>query len=529
MFNVSELEEIGIKTRKDVSYNLTASQLEEKALLRCEGRRAASGAIVVDTGKCKGRSPKDRYIVRDAETENKVDWGVFNQSTTPEKYEYLYKRIAEFLKEKELYVFDAFSGTDKKYRIPVRVITTRAWHSLFVETLFASPEDEDLTDFKPEFTVINASKDLLLIPDQDGFDSEVAVVINFSKKVILIAGTSYGGEMKKGIFSVMNYLMPGRGVFPMHCSTNVGSSGDVALFFGLSGTGKTTLSADPERRLIGDDQHGWSDEGVFNFEGGCYAKCINLSKNDEPQIYNAIKYGSILENVIMDRVTGEIDYTDCRLTENTRATYPVEHIENCLQQGVCGHPNNIFFLTCDAFGVLPPIARLTPEMAMYHFLSGYTAKVQGTEVGIKEPVATFSAGFGAPFLPLHPYVYAKQLGEKLKKHKTNCWLVNTGWSGGAYGVGSRMKISLTRALLYAALKGELDNAEYTPHSIFNVLMPDRCPGVPAESLRASNTWKDKDAYRATAKKLGELFIENFKKFEGTVSREVLGAGPTVSP
>lgn len=524
MFSKENLVKIGLNTSKEIYHNLSVAKLEEMAIKRGEGLLASNGALVVETGDRTGRSPNDRYVVETAGVKEQVWWGNVNKPVSEEKFDHLFSRIKDYYNDKEVFVFDAFSGADKEYRLPVRLITLKAWHSLFAETLFVRPKGDDLKGFVPGFTVINAG-DLRLDPETDGFGSPVAVCINFDKKIILVVGTMYGGEMKKGIFSVMNYLLPQKGVFPMHCSANVGKDKDSALFFGLSGTGKTTLSADPARRLIGDDQHGWSKNGIFNFEGGCYAKCINLSKEAEPQIYDAIRFGSILENAVMNADTREIDYDDSSITENTRATYPVEYIPNCLLEGKSTHPKNIFFLTCDAFGVLPPISKLTPEMAMYHFISGYTAKVAGTEVGIKEPVATFSACFGSPFLPLHPNRYAELLGAKLKEHKANCWLVNTGWSGGAYGTGSRMKIGITRALLNAALTGELSSVEYRAHTIFNVLVPVSCPQVTTEVLNPENTWKDKSAYKETALKLAGLFADNFKNFEDSVSKEVVEAGP----
>lgn len=527
MFNKDQLKQCGLDVVGNVNYNCPPAVLIESALRRGEGELAANGTLVVLTGERTGRSPKDRYIVKSGDIADKIWWGSVNQPTTAEKFDRLHKRIREFLKGKELFIFDAFSGADRRYCLPLRVVSPKAWHALFAETLFVRPTTEELRDFTPGFTVINAS-DLRLDPEKDGFGSPVAVAINFEKKLILIAGTGYGGEMKKGIFTVMNYLLPEKNVFPMHCSANVGVNGDSALFFGLSGTGKTTLSADPTRRLIGDDQHGWSDSGIFNFEGGCYAKCINLSEEAEPQIYNAIRFGSILENVVIDPLTRAIDYNSARITENTRATYPVEYIPNCLTEGMGAHPKNIFFLTCDAFGVLPPIARLTPEMAMYHFVSGYTAKVAGTEVGIKEPSATFSTCFGAPFMPRHPGVYASQLGEKLKKYKSNCWLVNTGWSGGAYGTGARMKISITRSLLNAALSGALGSVETRPHPIFNVLVPVSCPDVPKDVLDPENTWRDKKAYQETAGRLANRFVDNFKQYSDKTPKEIISAGPNIS-
>jgi phosphoenolpyruvate carboxykinase (ATP) len=408
----------------------------------------------------------------------------------------------------------------------VRIITEKAWHSLFGRTLFVRPTEAELKTHRPEFTVIDGCE-LLAEPKKDGTNTGVFVILNFERKIVLIGGTHYGGEIKKSIFAVMNYLLPKRGVFPMHCSSNVGQDRDTALFFGLSGTGKTTLSADPARRLIGDDEHGWSDTGIFNFEGGCYAKVIRLSEEAEPQIYRAIKFGSIVENVVFDSETRTIDYDDASLTENTRATYPVEHIDNCVIPGVGGHPKTVMFLAADAFGVLPPIARLSPAQAMFHFISGYTAKVAGTEAGITEPTATFSACFGAPFLPLHPTRYAKMLGEKMKEHSSRVFLVNTGWSGGPYGVGKRMSIRYTRALITAALNGELDRVEYAPDPVFHFDVPKSCPGVPAEILTPRNTWADKAAFDTKAKHLAQLFVKNFDKYRSEASADVIAAQPKV--
>ncbi len=507
----NELSALGLKPTKKVYRNLIAPELVEMAVRSEEGYLADNGALVVRTGKRTGRSPGDRFIVKDETTVGTVDWNNINIPVSEELFDKLYKQAVDYISSKDIFVFDGFSGTDTDHRLPLRVVTTHAWHSLFAHTLFVRPKPDELAKHVPSFHIINAYG-LEIKPN------EVFVAVNFKKKVILVIGTGYGGEMKKGMFAVMNYLLPERGVFPMHCSANVGKGGDVALFFGLSGTGKTTLSADQERRLIGDDEHGWSDKGVFNFEGGCYAKVIRLSSLAEPQIYNAIRFGSILENVIT-REDRSIDYDSDKITENTRATYPVEYIPNCVTSGIGGHPKNIFFLTCDAFGVLPPIAKLTPSLAMYHFISGYTAKVAGTEVGITEPKATFSACFGAPFLPHHPGRYATMLGEQLKKYGPNCWLVNTGWSGGAYGIGRRMKISLTRSLLTAALDGKLDKVNFLPDPIFKVLVPS--------DLTPKDTWKDASAYNAQATKLAGLFIENFKKYRQGVSPEVIAAGPSL--
>lgn len=526
MFKKVDLEKIGLKTSESVSYNLAVPELVEESIKREEGRLASNGALVILTGERRGRSPNDRYIIKSKATEADIWWSDVNTPQSKEKFDYLFDKIKDHLKDKDLFVFDAFSGADSRYRLPVRVISNKSWHTLFAQTLFVRPKKTDLESFKPEFTVIDAM-DLRLDPEKDGFGSPVAVLVNLEKRIILIAGTGYGGEIKKSIFAVMNYLLPEKDVFPMHCSSNVGEKDDSALFFGLSGTGKTTLSADTRRRLIGDDQHGWSKDGIFNFEGGCYAKCIRLSRKSEPQIYDAIRFGSILENVVIDDKTRKIDYDSAELTENTRATYPVEYIPNCLTDGIGNHPKNIFFLTCDAFGVLPPISKLTPEMAMYHFISGYTAKVAGTEFGLEEPSATFSACFGSPFLPRHPSVYAEMLGERLKKYKSNCWLVNTGWSGGAYGKGKRMSIELTRSLLDAALNSELDNVTYKAHDIFKILIPEKCPNVDSKLLDPINTWEDKALYKSTAIKLAKLFNDNFQVYEKDVSKEIILAAPVV--
>lgn len=515
----------GMLTSGNIFHNLTVPELVELSVRRGEGVIADNGALVVRTGERTGRSPSDRYIVDTNDVTKEIWWGKFNIPVPVERFDHLYRRIAEFLSNKDIFVVDAFAGTDPAYRLPVRVITKYAWHSLFAKTLFVRPTPEEAKNFQPVFTVINTGDQLQLDPEKDGFGSSAAVVINFQKKMILIAGTGYGGETKKSIFSVMNYLLPKKGVFPMHCSANVGPAGDSAIFFGLSGTGKTTLSADSARRLIGDDEHGWSENGLFNFEGGCYAKCINLSKEAEPQIYSAIRSGSILENVPMDAQSRRVDYNDGSITENTRATYPVEFIPNCIHSGTGPHPKNIFFLACDAFGVLPPISKLTSEMAMYHFISGYTARVAGTEVGLTEPAVTFSACFGEPFLPLHPMVYAELLKTKMNEHKVNCWLINTGWNGGSSGEGKRMPIQTTRALLAAALNGDLDKAEFKSHNIFKVPIPTTCPGVSPELLDPKASWRNKEKYEETARKISQLFRKNIEKYAGGISPEVLSAGP----
>jgi len=513
-----------ISTSGKVYRNLSVPTLVEMALSRGEGMLAANGALVVKTGRRTGRSPTDRFVVETKNTKEELWWGPVNKPVSPEVFGKLLSKAKDYLSKRDLFIFDGFAGADPSYRLNVRVVAEKAWHALFAQTLFIRPTQEELNGHKPQFTVINACE-LLADPKTDGTPTEVFIGVDFEQKIILILGSHYAGEMKKGIFAVMNYLLPKQNVFPMHCSANIGKDGDAALFFGLSGTGKTTLSADTSRRLIGDDEHGWSDHGIFNFEGGCYAKVIKLNREKEPQIWDAIRFGSVLENVIIDEKTRAIDYDNGSITENTRATYPVEYIPNCMIPGVGGHPKNIIFLTCDAFGVLPPIAELTPEMAMYHFLSGYTAKVAGTEAGIVEPQATFSTCFGSPFLPLHPTIYANLLGERLQKHKVRCWLVNTGWSGGPYGVGKRMDINLTRKLLNAALSGVLNDMPRVPDKTFKILIPEACPDVPGEILHTRNTWKDKAAYDAKAKDLASRFQKNFEQYAAKASPAVRSAGP----
>lgn len=508
----------------DIKKNFLPAKLVELALERGEGTLAANGALAVQTGERTGRSPNDRFIAYEKWAEKHVWWGAVNKSISPEIFNSLLAKATEYLKNRERFVFDGFVGADPIYRMAVRVITERAWHALFATTLFIRPSDGEEERVNPEFTLVSAPG-LKLDPAEYGIHSGTFVGISFEKKIILTIGTGYGGEIKKSFFSVMNGILPDRNVLPMHCSANVGPDGDTALFFGLSGTGKTTLSADPARRLIGDDEHGWSFGGIFNLEGGCYAKVIRISKESEPQIFNAIKFGSILENVIIDPKTLAIDYSASTITENTRATYPVEHIPNCVIPSVGRHPNHIFFLTSDAFGVLPPIAKLTPEMAMYHFLSGYTAKLAGVEVGINEPQATFSACFGAPFLPLHPAVYAKLLGERISEHNTKCWLVNSGWSGGPYGEGKRMDISITRALISAALKGTIEALCHTPDPVFNIFIPNSCPGVPSKILAPRNTWQDKDAYDKKARELADRFRKNFAQYAEYAGKKIMSAGP----
>jgi phosphoenolpyruvate carboxykinase (ATP) len=507
-----------------VHSNLQVAQLVEIALMRGEARLAANGALVAVTGSRTGRSPKDKFTVDDAITHAQVDWGKVNRPISSEQFEALLDRVTEHMRERDLFVQDLYCGADPEYRLPIRVVTEYAWHALFVRELFVRPTPSQLATHTPGFTVI-AAPEFEAVPSRDGTNSSAFILADFTRKIILIGGTQYAGEMKKSIFAVMNFLVPQRDVLPMHCSANVGADGVTSLFFGLSGTGKTTLSADPARRLIGDDEHGWSASGIFNFEGGCYAKCIDLSEEKEPQIFRAIRFGSVLENVILDPDTRQPDYCNVQLTENTRAAYPIDFIENAVIPGIGGHPRNVMFLAADAFGVLPPIARLTPEQAMYHFLSGYTAKLAGTEAGMaKDPQPEFSACFGAPFLPLAPHIYAEMLGQRLKKHNATCWLVNTGWSGGKFGVGKRMSIKYTRTLVDAAIDGLLDNAEYVTEPAFGLHIPLSCPGIPPEILNPRNAWADKAAYDQTAAELAARFQANFQQFDA--SEAIKAAGPT---
>ena len=518
-----DLSRHGLEGVAKVYWNLNPTELVEQSLSRNESRLAANGSLVAETGQYTGRSPLDRYVVLDETTESTVDWGKINQPISPEHFDDLHGKLLAYLEGKDVFVQDCFGGADENYRLPIRTIHELAWHSLFARHLFVRPEPGSTSEHVPGFTVLYAPG-CRADPALDGTRSEAFIIVNFSRKMVIIGGTRYAGEMKKSIFSVLNYLLPERDVLPMHCSSNAAADGQTALFFGLSGTGKTTLSADPERRLIGDDEHGWSNSGVFNFEGGCYAKCIRLSKKNEPQIWNAIRFGAVVENVVVDSDRA-IDFDDGSITENTRAAYPVEFIDNALIPGVGGHPSHVVFLTADAFGVLPPISRLSPEQAMYHFMSGYTAKVAGTERGLgNEPAATFSACFGAPFLPRNPAVYAAMLGERLRRHQATCWLVNTGWAGGPFGVGSRMDLPYTRAMLTAALNGDLDGAEFEPHPVFGVAVPRSCPGVPAEKLDARGMWEDAAAYDAAAADLAERFQKNFEQFSSAAA-EIREAGP----
>jgi len=520
-----QLDREGIRTDR-VKWNLSTAALYEEAVRKQEGSIAAEGPIVCRTGQHTGRSPNDKFVVREPSSEAQIAWGKVNRPLEQAQWDALHQDFLQSLTDKEVYVLDCYAGADPAYRLPVRIITEYAWHSLFCRNLFIDDPAAAIAQ-APEFTVID-SPNFKADPKRHGTRTECVIALNFAKRLVLIGGTSYAGEMKKSIFSVLNYILPLKNVLSMHCSANIGPASDVALFFGLSGTGKTTLSSDPDRRLIGDDEHGWSDRGVFNFEGGCYAKTIKLSAEAEPQIYATTRrFGTVLENVVFDPETRALNLDDGRHTENTRAAYPISFIDNAVSSGSGGHPKNIVMLTADAFGVLPPIARLTPQGAMYHFLSGYTAKVAGTEKGVTEPSATFSTCFGAPFLPLAPGFYARMLGEKIAQHQARVWLVNTGWSGGPYGVGRRMKIGHTRAMIKAALSGALDQVAYEKDPFFNLDVPTSCPGVPADVLNPRKTWMHPADYDAQAAKVARMFIENFKNFEGGVGADVLAAGPKV--
>ena len=524
----SDLKQFGILNEKKAYRNLGPGELMVETLKRGQGKLADSGALVIKTGKFTGRAPKDRFIVKDSLTINTVDWGAINQPLSPRYFDRLFAKVTTYFAGKDIFVRDAYACADEAYRLNIRLISEYPWSNMFAYNMFLRPTKSELKNFSPDWTILCAPG-CLADPETDGTRQSNFAVINFTKKQILIGGTGYTGEIKKGIFSVLNYLLPlERDVLAMHCSANVGKEGDVAIFFGLSGTGKTTLSADPDRMLIGDDEHGWSEKGVFNFEGGCYAKTIGLDPEKEPEIYQAITEGAILENITFQPQSCRPDYEDASITQNTRVSYPIYHIKNALPGSKAGHPENIFFLTCDAFGVLPPISRLSPEQAMYYFISGYTAKVAGTEAGIDEPEATFSAGFGAPFLPLHPTIYARMLGEKMKRHQVNVWLVNTGWTGGEFGVGNRIKLSNTRSMISAALNGQLDELAYKRHEVFGLQYPVSCPNIPNDILNPRNTWSDKEAYDAKANELATAFNQNFIQFEKEADEAILEAAPRVT-
>ncbi len=518
------LEHYGIKSAK-VNYQLSPDELHKITIEKGQGIEANSGALSVNTGEFTGRSPKDRFIVKDDITRDHVWWGNVNIPFPTDMFDKLYVKVVEYLSGKDVYVRDSYACADENLRLNLRVINEYPWSNLFAYNMFLRPEVNELDGFDPEWIVVNAPG-FMADPDVDGTRQHNFAILNFTKKIALIGGTGYTGEIKKGIFSALNFILPvDKNTLPMHCSANVGEDGETAIFFGLSGTGKTTLSADPDRKLIGDDEHGWTaDNKIFNFEGGCYAKVINLTEEQEPDIYRAIKKGALLENVIMDD-KGEVDFKNISITQNTRVSYPIYHIDNIQTPSIAGNPKNIFFLTADAFGVLPPISKLTPGQAAYHFISGYTAKVAGTEAGIDEPLPNFSACFGAPFMPLHPTKYAEMLSKKMKDAGVNVWLINTGWTGGPYGIGSRMKLKYTRAMITAAMNGELNNADFEQHPIFGLAIPTSCPNVPSEVLNPKGTWKNAKAYDVQARELAASFRENFAKFESYANEEILGGAP----
>lgn len=522
---IDPLSFLDLKTSGKVHYNLPPAALVEHALARKEGFLTSTGALMADTGKFTGRSPKDRYIVLDEKTKDAVWWGDINIPFDSDKFDALLEKMKVFLQDRDLFIRDAYAGADPNHRLNLKVVNTWAWHNLFCNNMFLRPSNQELENFEHDFTIICAPG-FEANPETDGTKNPNFAILNLSKRMILIGGTGYAGEMKKGIFSVLNFLLPHeKQVLSMHCSANVGKDQDTAIFFGLSGTGKTTLSADPNRSLIGDDEHGWTESGIFNFEGGCYAKVIDLTREKEPEIWDAIRFGAIVENTRFKPDSRDVDFENKSVTENTRTAYPIDFIPNALDPSISGIPQNIFFLTADAFGVIPPISKLNKSQAMYHFISGYTAKVAGTEMGITEPKLTFSACFGAAFLPLHPTEYATLFGEKMEKHETNVWLINTGWTGGAYGTGSRMKLSYTRAMITAALEGKLDKVEYKSHPIFGFQVPQTCPNVPAEVLNPRNTWENPEDYDRQATGLAKAFRDNFKKFEDFATADILEGSP----
>ena len=524
---VKALGEMGLCTTQQINYQQNPTQLCEQALKRGEATLNNTGALVIKTGKFTGRSPNDKFTVKDEITTDTVNWNDFNIPIEEKYFFQLKEKMLSYLSQKEIWVRDCFACADEKYRLSLRVVNEQPAHNLFCYNMFIRPTESQLENFAPNWHIIQAPG-FKANPAVDGTRAENFAILSFKHKTILIGGTGYTGEMKKGIFTMLNYVLPVRAdVLSMHCSANVGRDGDTAIFFGLSGTGKTTLSADPNRMLIGDDEHGWTAEGVFNFEGGCYAKTIDLSKDKEPEIFKAIKPGALVENTVFIEGTNVIDFGNKQITENTRVSYPLQFISNALEPSVGNTPKNIFFLTADAYGILPPISKLTPGQAMYQFISGYTAKVAGTEAGITEPKATFSACFGAPFLPLHPGQYAAMLGKKMKAQNVNVWMINTGWSGGPYGIGHRMKLSYTRAMITAALEGELDNVEFTAHKTFGMLMPNECPGVPSALLSPRHAWANEDEYDGKAEQLAAMFIKNFEKYAEGVSEEILAAAPTI--
>ncbi len=525
---LNQLSRLGLRQNHTLHYQLTPEELVQDALRLNEGILNDTGALVMRTGEFTGRSPKDKFTVKDEITANTVHWNEFNQPLDEKYFHIIHKKIVEHLNSRnELWVRDAYACADPRYRTNIRVVNEKPAINLFAHNMFLRLTDEELENFSPDWHILSAPS-LRLDPEECGIRQHNASVISFKHRTILIAGTGYTGETKKGIFTVLNYILPQeKGVLSMHCSANMGKDGDTALFFGLSGTGKTTLSADPQRMLIGDDEHGWTNNGIFNFEGGCYAKCIDLSEEKEPEIFHAIRRGALVENTVFYAGTNKINFSDKSITENTRVSYPLDYISNAQEPSVGNLPANIFFLTCDAYGVLPPISKLTPAQAMYQFISGYTAKVAGTEAGVTEPKSTFSACFGAPFLPLHPGKYAAMLGEKLRRHEVKVWMINTGWTGGAYGTGNRMKLSYTRTMITAALEGKLDQVEFNNHPVFGMAVPQSCPNVPAELLNPRNTWADKVAYDVAARNLAQQFIRNFEKYAAGVQEEILEAAPRI--
>jgi phosphoenolpyruvate carboxykinase (ATP) len=524
---VEALNAMGLVTSKSVHVQQTPEQLTQQTLDRQEGVLNDTGALVIKTGEFTGRSPKDKFIVKDDITASSVHWNDFNIPVDAAHFDQVYEKMKAYLGDKELWVRDCYACADPAYRLNIRVVNENPWSNLFAYNMFLRPTEQELQGFEPNWHIIQAPG-FHADPAVDGTRQHNFAMVSFTRKMILIGGTGYTGEMKKGIFTILNYILPhDKGVLSMHCSANMGKEGDTAIFFGLSGTGKTTLSADPNRSLIGDDEHGWTDQTVFNFEGGCYAKTIDLSEEKEPEIYRAIRPGALVENVVFETGTTKIDFASKAITENTRVSYPLSYISNALEPSIGKTPKNIFFLTADAYGILPPISKLSPGQAMYQFISGYTAKVAGTEAGVKEPKSTFSACFGAPFLPLHPGQYAEMLGKKMREHQVNVWMINTGWSGGPYGIGHRMKLPYTRAMITAALEGQLDQVTFEAHPVFGMLMPTSCPNVPAEILNPRNTWSDKEAYDQKANDLAKEFVHNFEKYASGVTPEILAAAPIV--
>lgn len=524
----ASLSALGLEQVAAAYWNLEPAQLIEDNIFRREGLLTNTGALAIDTGEFTGRSPKDRFIVEDEITKDAVWWGNINIKFDRDQFDQLYNRLTAYLAGKEVYVRDAYACSSNKYKLNLRLVSEFPYSSLFAYNMFLRPSQKEIENFDPEWNIICAPG-FKADPEIDGTRQHNFAILNFSKKILIIGGTGYTGEIKKGIFSALNFILPHqKNVLSMHCSANVGKEDDTAIFFGLSGTGKTTLSSDPNRKLIGDDEHGWDDDSVFNFEGGCYAKCIDLTRENEPQIYDAIKFGALLENINFKEGSTEVDFENSEKTENTRVSYPIHHIDNIQEGSIGGQPKNIFFLTCDAYGVLPPISKLNKGQAMYHFISGYTAKVAGTEAGITEPQTVFSACFGAPFMPLHPTKYAEMLGDKMDKQQVNVWLINTGWSGGEYGIGSRIKLKYTRAMITAALTGNLDQVDYETHEIFGLSMPLECKGVPKEILNPKNTWKDQNGYDKKADQLAVAFVENFRKYANYANKEIMSASPKVS-